>query len=73
MKKIVANFEAQLIKALEIVKEAIFHDTHKKFENVLICGLGGSGIAGSVVKDLVHDELDCGHNFFIMVCSSDGK
>src|SRR5210317_1866579 len=57
MKKIVANFEEQLLQALQIVKEAGFHDTHKKFENVLICGLGGSGIAGSVVKDLVHDEL----------------
>lgn len=58
MKKIVANFEEQLIQALQIVKEANFHDTCKKFDNVLICGLGGSGIAGSVVKDLVFDELN---------------
>jgi len=57
MKKVVANFEEQLLQALQIVKVASFHDTHKKFDNVLISGLGGSGIAGSVVKDLVHDEL----------------
>ncbi|MBT5346702.1 bifunctional phosphoglucose/phosphomannose isomerase [bacterium] len=57
MKKIVAGFEAQILEALKIVDESKFHDTHKKFDNVLICGLGGSGIAGSVVKDLVHDEL----------------
>ena len=57
MKKIVAAFEKQILEALKIVDESKFHDTHKKFDNVLICGLGGSGIAGSVVKDLVHDEL----------------
>ena len=57
MKKIIANFEVQLMQALEIVKNSSFIECQKKFENVLICGLGGSGIAGSVVKDLVHDEL----------------
>ncbi|MBI95766.1 bifunctional phosphoglucose/phosphomannose isomerase [bacterium] len=57
MKNIVANFEAQIFEALKIVKESKFKSTDFEFKNVLICGVGGSGIAGSVVMDLVHDEL----------------
>ena len=57
MKNIVAAFKSQILEGLSIAHESKFHDTDKQFDNVLICGMGGSGIAGSVVKNLVHDEL----------------
>ncbi|MCX6296098.1 MAG: bifunctional phosphoglucose/phosphomannose isomerase [Bacteroidetes bacterium] len=53
MKTLVANFSKQLTEAIAIGKNAKLSASQNKISNVLICGLGGSGIGGSVVAELV--------------------
>ena len=53
MKTLVENFSKQLAEAIEIGNNAKLSISENKISNVLICGLGGSGIGGSIVHDLV--------------------
>ena len=53
MKTLVANFSKQLTEAIAIGSSAKLTASPTKISNVLICGLGGSGIGGSIVTELV--------------------
>ena len=53
MKTLVANFSKQLTEAIAIGSSAKLTPSQHKISNVLICGLGGSGIGGSIVSELV--------------------
>jgi glucose/mannose-6-phosphate isomerase len=53
MKTLVANFSKQLGEALVIGSSAKLTPSNQPISNVLICGLGGSGIGGSIVAELV--------------------
>lgn len=53
MKTLVANFSKQLSEAIAIGNKAKLTESKNKISNVLICGLGGSGIGGSIVSELV--------------------
>ena len=53
MKTLVANFSKQLTEAIIIGNNAKLTASKNKISNVLICGLGGSGIGGSIVAELV--------------------
>lgn len=53
MKTLVANFSKQLTEAITIGESAKLTTPVNKIANVLICGLGGSGIGGSIVAELV--------------------
>lgn len=53
MKTLVANFSKQLSEAITIGNDARLNESANKISNVLICGLGGSGIGGSIVSELV--------------------
>ncbi|MGQ0829790.1 MAG: bifunctional phosphoglucose/phosphomannose isomerase [Bacteroidota bacterium] len=53
MKTLVANFSKQLAEAVNIGNNAKLNPAKNKISNVLICGLGGSGIGGSIVAELV--------------------
>lgn len=53
MKTLVANFSKQLTEAIKIGTETKLSESKNKISNVLICGLGGSGIGGSIVTELV--------------------
>jgi glucose/mannose-6-phosphate isomerase len=53
MKTLVANFSKQLTEAIKIGSNAKLTASTNKISNVLICGLGGSGIGGSIVSELV--------------------
>jgi len=53
MKTLVANFSKQLSEAIAIGTNAKLTHHTKPIHNVLICGLGGSGIGGSIVAELV--------------------
>jgi glucose/mannose-6-phosphate isomerase len=53
MKTLVANFSKQLNEALTIGNNAKLTASAHPINNVLICGLGGSGIGGSIVSELV--------------------
>jgi glucose/mannose-6-phosphate isomerase len=53
MKTLIANFSKQLTEAIAIGNNAKLTASTNKISNVLICGLGGSGIGGTIVTELV--------------------
>jgi glucose/mannose-6-phosphate isomerase len=53
MKSLVENFSKQLSDAIAIGTKARLTEPAGQISNVLICGLGGSGIGGSIVSELV--------------------
>lgn len=57
MKKLISEFTSQLKDALSIGENSTFNKTNKKFSNIVITGLGGSGIGGKIVAQLVQDEI----------------
>lgn len=57
MKELIASFTAQLRQAMEIGGKAVFSKPKHEIRNVLITGLGGSGIGGSIVAQLVEREI----------------
>jgi glucose/mannose-6-phosphate isomerase len=58
MKTLVANFSKQLSEAIRIGSNANLTPADNKISNVLICGLGGSGIGGSIVSQLVAKDAN---------------
>ena len=58
MKKLVQDFSTQLQEALIIGKNHSFTTVVKEFSNVVVTGLGGSGIGGSIVQNYVFDKLE---------------
>jgi len=57
MKKLVLDFPIQLQEALIIGKNYRFKAPEAEFTNVVVTGLGGSGIGGSIVQNYVFDKL----------------
>lgn len=52
MKQLIADFTAHLADALEHIKKASFTPAENPIHNVLILGLGGSGIGGSTIAGM---------------------
>ena len=59
MKELVADFPKQLQKALLIAQSAQLNKSNTAIQNVFISGLGGSGIGGTIVAELVSQEATC--------------
>lgn len=57
MEKLIAEFPNNLSEALQIAQSANFKIPTMKIENVVICGMGGSGIGGKLVSKWVEDEI----------------
>lgn len=57
MKQLVSNFPSQLQEAIIIGQNHRFTTEGKSFANVVLTGLGGSGIGGSIVQNFVSDKL----------------
>jgi len=57
MKELVASFTAQLRQAVEIGEKAVFTKPANEIRNVMITGLGGSGIGGSIISQIVEHEI----------------
>lgn len=55
----IADFSSHLEQSIKIGKAKSFQPTSKSIQNVLICGLGGSGIGGTIVAQLVSDVAKC--------------
>lgn len=66
MKKLIAGFGNQLRHALEIAANASLKANNKQIRNVMITGLGGSGIGGTMVSELVAQEC------IVPICSNKG-
>lgn len=56
MKNLVLGFPKQLEDAIEIGNQIKLEPARVPVQNVLICGLGGSGIGGTIVAELVAAE-----------------
>jgi len=55
MKNLVQNFPQQLKEALDIAGKAVL-SKKKDIHNIVISGLGGSGIGGTIVSELIYDS-----------------
>lgn len=53
MKDLVQNFSNQLTEAVQIGEKAVLSKAKTPIQNVLITGLGGSGIGGTIVAEVV--------------------
>ncbi len=58
MRNYVETFTEQMKEAIEIGKDFKAPKRKNKYTNILICGLGGSGIGGGIASDLVSDECE---------------
>ncbi|MGE0561218.1 MAG: bifunctional phosphoglucose/phosphomannose isomerase [Flavobacteriales bacterium] len=58
MKGLIEDFTRHLAKSIVICNQTNLKKTDKKIESVLICGLGGSGIGGTVVSQIVANDAN---------------
>ena len=57
MRSLIEQFPEFLADAIEIGKKAELKSTENAIENVVIIGLGGSGIGGTIIAQLVAEQL----------------
>ena len=58
MNDYINGFASHLNEGLLIGNTACLANSEKKIKNVLICGLGGSGIGGTIVTDIISFNTD---------------
>ena len=58
MDKYIDRFREQLIEALGIGEQISEIKTGRPITNILISGMGGSGIGGAIVQEFVADKLN---------------
>ena len=57
MGKIIADFPSQCRQAIEIAREADVKLPRTGYRNIVICGMGGSAIAGDILASLLADVI----------------
>lgn len=57
MKELIANFTQQLEEAFNIAEKQQFKQPDRPIMNVVICGLGGSGIGAKIISNWLQEEL----------------
>ena len=57
MKQLIADFTTQLREALIIGQNYKFRTAKKDFSNIVLTGLGGSGIGGSIIQNYIADSV----------------
>ena len=87
MDKLIEKFPAQMLEAVELTKGIRLSKREHTINNVLVCGLGGSGIAGNLAFDLTADQITvpilvnkgyelpsfAGENTLLILCSYSGN
>ena len=58
MNDYIDDFSNHLREAIEIANNTSLTSCTKEVRNVLICGLGGSGIGGTIVSDIISPKVD---------------
>ncbi|MDX2359180.1 MAG: bifunctional phosphoglucose/phosphomannose isomerase [Crocinitomicaceae bacterium] len=58
MEELISAFPANITEALAIAKASTFKKPSNEIHNIVICGMGGSGIGGKMVAKWVEDELN---------------
>lgn len=57
MKKLIEAFPQNIIDAIAIARASTIHKPKNDIHNILICGLGGSGIGAKIVSNWIQDEI----------------
>ncbi len=57
MKKLISDFPANILEAVEIANKVKLKLPLHEIKNVVICGMGGSGIGGSLVSKWLEEQL----------------
>lgn len=57
MKQLIHDFPKHIEEALTIAKAAVLKNPTNKIDNVIICGMGGSGIGAKIVSNWVYDDI----------------
>jgi glucose/mannose-6-phosphate isomerase len=57
MDKLIAQFPEQILEALSIGENSVINKHSAEIKNILVSGLGGSGIGGTIVQELVSNSL----------------
>lgn len=57
MYQLIKDFPLQVSKAIAIGEAAVFTKSNEPIHNVIVVGLGGSGIGGNLVAELIADEI----------------
>lgn len=57
MYKLIEAFPHNITESLEIASRYIFNKPTNPIQNVVVCGMGGSGIGGKIVSQWVLDEV----------------
>lgn len=58
MEQLISAFPDHIKEALEIAKATTLKKPENEIQNVVICGMGGSGIGGEMVAKWLEDELE---------------
>jgi glucose/mannose-6-phosphate isomerase len=58
MKELIDSFGQQLLKGVEVGENLNFTAPKNPIQNIVITGLGGSGMGGKIVAELLENELD---------------
>ncbi len=59
MRGLIENFTQHITESLNISESVNLTPYNGKINNVLICGLGGSGIGGSIIAQIVAQDAEC--------------
>ena len=57
MEKLISAFPENISEALDIAKQAKFKAPKQEIKNIIICGMGGSGIGGKLVGKWIENEI----------------
>lgn len=58
MKQLIANFPVQLTESLAIASEKTIKQPVTNIDHVVLCGMGGSGIGGSILSKWIEQEIN---------------
>jgi glucose/mannose-6-phosphate isomerase len=56
MKELILDFSKQLTEAIAIGEKAVLHNSASEIRNILITGLGGSGIGGTIIAEIAASQ-----------------
>lgn len=87
MDQLVADFSSHLKQAIQIGNKVEFKSPKHAINHILICGLGGSGIGGTIISQLLSKEVELpivvnkdyripafvGKNTLVICCSYSGN
>ena len=56
MEKLITAFPQNILDAITIAESASFKQPTNPIQNIIICGMGGSGIGGKIVAQWIENE-----------------